>query len=209
MATLKVRSRFVENIKKVEKVNPDLAQALRKVYELAKAPSDGLILLRTQRDLKKAFPFKKEEKPEEEESTEEEIPEEKSDEEGAETSDAEEPVDAAEGTKKIVMDVLEELGLVERTEGMVKAVIPGFAKSITGDVAQIALAVETLAEELSKVSSGPVLRELGPLQGEKLQVHQQIDSLKKTLANTKDPAARQSLQNEIARLNISLIQQKE
>lgn len=220
MATIKIRSRFAQSIAKVKSTNPALAEALQKVYDLSKQPGDGVILLHAEKDLQKVFPPKKEEEETpEEETPKEETPEEESTEEepqeeemveGEEPSDAEgEPADAAEGTRKIIIDLLEELGLVEKTEGMVKTVTPTLIKSVSSDIAQIALAVEVLAEELSKVSSGPVLRELGSVNSFDIQARQQMEQLRKTLESTKDPSVRQALQNQISQIEIRLIQNKE
>jgi hypothetical protein len=204
MSKVKIRTRFVDSIKKVSATNPELAEALRKVYELAKKPGEDLILLRTEADLKKAFPQDENSK---EESTEEEVPEEEKDDKVPIDSDAEQS-DADQRTKKIVMDLLEELGLVEKTEGMVKNVAPNLYKTAISDIAKIALAVEQLAEQISKISAGPVLRELGPIGAPEIQAQQQADLLKKMISETKDPVVLQQLRNQLAQLDIKLIQSR-
>ena len=122
----------------------------------------------------------------------------------------------ADDVREIVLAVLRELGLIEQVGGEVtlSAKIKGLAKvetadlrksleKIVKDVAQLAIEVEMLGK---RGGSGPVLREIGALSPQIGAALQKVEQLRSALEFVTDPLARQSLQNEIARLEIQAIQ---
>lgn len=128
----------------------------------------------------------------------------------------------AEDIRKIVLAILEEFGLIERVDGRMQlgAKVRGLAKAqsdsavaldilkkqLTRDIAQLAVEVEALSK---RGGSGPVLRELGTLTPQASTALQKAEALKAALASATDPLVRQSLQNEIARLEIQAVQQSQ
>jgi len=147
--------------------------------------------------------------------------EEQSTESGSEESEEEAAEEQPKGltaddVREIVLALLRELGLIEQVGGemTLSAKIKGLAKAETADlrkslekivkdVAQLAVAVETLER---RGGSGPVLREIGALSPQAGAVLQKIEQLRSALESVTDPLTRQSLQNEIARLEIQVIQ---
>jgi hypothetical protein len=122
----------------------------------------------------------------------------------------------ADDVREIVLALLRELGLIEQVGGemTLSAKIKGLAKAETADlrkslekiikdIAQLAVAVETLEK---RGGSGPVLREIGALSPQAGATLQKIEQLRSALETVTDPLTRQSLQNEIARLEIQAIQ---
>ncbi len=141
---------------------------------------------------------------------------------GEEEAAEEQPkVLTAEDVREIVLSILAELGLVERsgTDLKLGAKIQGLAKSgnealkaveelkkqLAGDIAKLAVEVETLSK---RGGSGPVLRELGILTPQASAALQKAEALKTALQSVTDPLAEQALRNEIARLEIQAIQTK-
>lgn len=122
----------------------------------------------------------------------------------------------ADDVREIVLAVLVDLGLIEKTGAALtlSAKLKGFAKTETDqmrksldkiikDVAQLAIAVEALEK---RGASGPVLREIGALSAQNSASLQKAEQLRAVLESITDPMVRQSLQNEIARLEIQAIQ---
>ena len=153
----------------------------------------------------------------ESESSEEEQSTESGSEESEEKAAEEHPKGlTADDVREIVLALLRELGLIEQVGGemTLSAKIKGLAKAETADlrkslekiikdIAQLAVAVETLEK---RGGSGPVLREIGALSPQAGATLQKIEQLRSALETVTDPLARQSLQNEIARLEIQAIQ---
>jgi len=76
-------------------------------------------------------------------------------------------------------------------------------KTISSDLAQIAISVETLEK---RGSSGPVLRDLGAITPQAMAEMQKATVLKDMLKRENDPTTRQALQAEITRLEIKAVQ---
>jgi len=147
--------------------------------------------------------------------------EEQSTESGSEESEEEAAEEQPKGltaddVREIVLALLRELGLIEQVGGelTLSSKIKGLAKAETADlrkslekivkdIAQLAVAVETLER---RGGSGPVLREIGSLSPQAGAALQKIEQLRSALESVTDPLTRQSLQNEIARLEIQVIQ---
>lgn len=123
----------------------------------------------------------------------------------------------ADEVKEIVLAILQEFGLVEKINDqlalsekvadMTKSEIADLRKSlktVANDVAKLAVVIEELEK---RGGSGPVLREIGSLSPQASAALQKAEALKAELSKTIDPLIRQSLQNEIARLEIQAVQQ--
>lgn len=129
----------------------------------------------------------------------------------------------ADDVRAIVMDILEELGVVQRlaaaaTAGdlrkSVKSVFKGLSKAarasdvhkLTGDVGRVAVAVEQVLERLNKIeqpSHGPVLREISLLGANgSLASATDIEALEETLQKVSDPVARQVIGQKLTELRI-------
>jgi hypothetical protein len=119
--------------------------------------------------------------------------------------------------KEIVFSILQELGLVEKINNhltlstkvinMAKSEIGDLRKTlntVTKDVAKLAMIIEDLEK---RGGSGPVLREIGSLTPQASAALQKAEVLKAELARTTDPLIRQTLQNEIVRLEIQAVHQ--
>ena len=78
-------------------------------------------------------------------------------------------------------------------------------KTISSDLAQIAISVETLEK---RGSSGPVLRDLGAITPQAMAEMQKATVLKDMLKRENDPTTRQALQAEITRLEIKAVQSR-
>lgn len=147
---------------------------------------------------------------------------EKNPEDGEEEAAEEQPKAlTVEDVREIVLSILAELGLIERSgtnlqlgakiRGLVKSgnealkAVEELKKQLAGDIARLAVEVETLSK---RGGSGPVLRELGTLTPQASAALQKAEALKIALQTVTDPLAEQALRNEIARLEIQAIQTK-
>jgi hypothetical protein len=130
---------------------------------------------------------------------------------------------AVKKVQMIVVDLLEELGLVEKAGGVVKAVdmkattmalhknTQAGVRTLAGDVAQLSVLLDELTEELAKRigGQGPVLRDIGTLIPGYLEKAAEADSLQKAIDAESNPLVKERLQQQLSRLNISLQQSRQ
>lgn len=127
-----------------------------------------------------------------------------------------------------MLSLLEELGLVERTDaGAMKLEPTGMLlkgdidadlmkhndqlikrmddnnRALIGDLAKLAVAIEELEKRVKTVSGlGPVMREIGTQGTGVIQALQKAEQFRNLLATATDPAEREQLQLELTRLEI-------
>lgn len=128
-----------------------------------------------------------------------------------------------------MLSLLEELGLVERTEGgamkveptgllrkgdldadlsrstdtLTKRIDDGH-KALAGDFARLAVEVEALEKRMSSIAGlGPVIREIGTQSQGAMQAMQKAEQLRAVIGSTSDPIERERMQLEITRLEIA------
>jgi len=132
--------------------------------------------------------------------------------------------------RQLVLSLLEELGLVERTENGAMKVEPSGVlqkgdvdselqkrddslakmiddgdRALAKDIAVVTISLETLEKRINDVAGqGPVIREIGTnFSPSNLQ---RADQLRKAISVTNNPADRQALENELATLEIKSVQ---
>ncbi len=150
------------------------------------------------------------------------------DQKGLEEQAGKEP-ENAEGIKMVVIQLLEELGLVQRQGDEMRMVAPdadlqkvfsaGITKvlasnaalkknfesvdrrntELTGDLAKVTAALDEMEK---RGGPAPVLREIGSLTTEGVANMQKVAILQSMIAKEVDPNLKQSLQNELATLQI-------
>lgn len=169
-------------------------------------------------------PAEEDREPASEQALEDNAPTEKADEGGEPTQPAEaqqEPGEfvTPETVREIIMATLLEVGLIRQMEGsdqpmeatykaMEKGLLPrdDFQKMV-GDMAQLVNGLENLNErmekaELSRLQSGPVLRELGQF----VQPNAETSVIEKMIADTTDPALKQALGLQLTKAQIKAAQ---
>ena len=141
---------------------------------------------------------------------------------GEETAEEQPEALTADDVRRIVLAILEEFGLIEqvngrmqlgvkmrrlvKTEEAIQKALNELKRQVAGDLAKLAVEVTALSK---RGGSGPVLRDLGMLTPQQSAALQKAEALKAVLASVTDPLVRQSLQNEIARLEIQAVQQSQ